>query len=90
MHSADSVDITTIIYIIFFTNIYAEYYKGGYFGEPCGDGCGAVVFRLKIKKNYVSYGTMKRETSIAAASAVDNHSFVARDDSASEDDDEVE
>lgn len=31
---------------------------------------------------------MKRETSIAAA--VDNHSFVARDDSASEDDDEVE
>lgn len=35
---------------------------------------------------------MKRETSIAAAAAtaVDNHSFVARDDSANEDDDEVE
>lgn len=33
-----------------------EYYKGGCFGEPCGDSCGAVVFRLKIKKK-ITYRT---------------------------------
>lgn len=27
-----------------------EHSKGGFFDEPCGDGCGAVGFRLKIKK----------------------------------------
>lgn len=34
-----------------------EYYKGGCFGEPCADGCGAVVFRLKIKK--ITYRTVQ-------------------------------
>jgi len=34
------------------------YYKGGRFGKPCGDGCSAVVFRLKIKKK-ITYRTVQ-------------------------------
>jgi len=34
-----------------------EHSKGGFFEKPCGDGCGAVGFRLKIKK--ITYRTVQ-------------------------------
>lgn len=67
-----------------------EHFKGGFSKNRAVTVVVRVGFRLKIKKLRIVYGTMKLETSIAAAAAVDNHSFVTRDDRASEDDDEVE